>query len=195
MSLPIGHSFAALTIWTLAQPKGSLRPKWREGLLACCLANTPDFDFSVVWFLGWPIDAHRGPTHSIGFALLLGAGVALVRRWLGRTSQAARETLLWSAVIFSHVLLDLIAYDMAPPNRGIMVWWPFTTRRFLSSWTMYPVTFMDKQGWAMAAGVGLVLVMELALFGSLWLAALWWRARAWRGAAPVNAESASRASS
>lgn len=186
MSLPVGHSLAGLTIWTLAQPKGALRPKWREGLLVCLLANTPDFDFSVVWFLGWPIDVHRGPTHSLGFSLLLGTGVALARRWWGWTSTLWRDALLWSTVIFSHVLLDFIAYDTTPPNRGMMVFWPLVTGRWLSPWTIYPIQFMDKNGWALVSGVSVILAFELVVFGAFWWLALLSRALLVRAAeAPV----------
>lgn len=98
----------------------------RRLLLAGMLASiVPDMDV-VAFRLG--IDyahqfGHRGATHSLMFALALGALAALLAPWL----QARR----WVAMAFvslacaSHPLLDMLTSG----GLGAALWWPFSEQR------------------------------------------------------------------
>ncbi len=133
---PIGHALAGLTIaWTTERMCGS-RPgadsvaplkarlaKALTGLPAVCavLAFLPDLDILF--------GSHRGVSHSIGGALIVGAlaaGVAAILRL-----PVLRTSLACGGAVASHVFLDWLGRDTSFPF-GIEAWWPFTTRYFYS---------------------------------------------------------------
>jgi inner membrane protein len=68
---------------------------------------------------------HSGPTHSIGATIVVGC-LAFV------ACRRARFTLALCAAYASHILLDWLGSDAAPPI-GIMALWPFTREYYESS--------------------------------------------------------------
>jgi inner membrane protein len=68
--------------------------------------------------------AHRGPSHGLGAAGLVGI-VAFLAMRQGRLSAAV------AAAYASHTLLDWLGSDVAPPI-GVMALWPFS-REFYQS--------------------------------------------------------------
>lgn len=71
------------------------------------------------------VGAHSGPTHSLGGTFLVGLATYLLRRrW--------RFTLAISLAYASHILLDWLGSDSAPPI-GIMALWPLTRDYYESS--------------------------------------------------------------
>ncbi len=71
------------------------------------------------------VGAHSGPTHSLGATALVGLVTYLLRRrW--------RFTAAVSLAYASHILLDWLGSDSAPPI-GIMALWPFTREYYESS--------------------------------------------------------------
>jgi inner membrane protein len=132
------------------------------------LSMLPDAD--VVGFaLGIPYDApfgHRGASHSLFFAALVGA-IAFAM-WATRApKRAAGVGLLIGALVASHGLLDALTDG----GLGIALLWPFSTDRFFFSWQPIPVApigvrFLSPQGLECA-------LFELVVFSPALAYALW----------------------
>jgi inner membrane protein len=94
-------------------------------LLAGFCAFAPDLDvlafrFDIPYDSPW---GHRGWTHSLMFAVILGA---LAGRLLAGRLASARPSMLWmTASTLSHPLLDMLTNG----GRGCALWWPFSEDR------------------------------------------------------------------
>ena len=140
---------------------------WRCAAGLAALGVLPDVDL----LLG----AHRGPTHSLGAVLLVGAAA-------GAAVPAARLTaaLTAAAVVASHPLLDWLGTDTSPPQ-GIMAWWPWTDHFYRSDAGLFMRVcrqYASAECWRHNA---LAVVRELALLAPLTLGALLAARRALRG--------------
>ena len=109
---------------------GSLPHDWRTLLSYCVAACAPDFDFLPGFFLGEPNRFHQGISHSLGAALLFGAGVAFLS-WRMRGRIAWRFVLVLFSLYCSHLLFDYLAVDTGLPY-GIPMWWPLSGEHYLS---------------------------------------------------------------
>jgi inner membrane protein len=124
MPSPIGHALGGIA----AGAAVSGRAGWASLLGFAVLGAMPDADFLL------PIP-HRGPTHSLGSAILvfLVAWPALTWRrpagWQGIS--AARLALAIAAAWGSHTLLDWLGADSSTP-RGVMALWPLATTYYVS---------------------------------------------------------------
>lgn len=97
----------------------------RTGLLAAGVALLPDLDFLIIPFLPelWRFAFHRGPSHSLMMALVMGVILGgLVSRWL-RLSWL-RASLLVGLAWMSHIFLDMCT------GFGVALLWPFTHARY-----------------------------------------------------------------
>jgi inner membrane protein len=117
--------------------------------------------------------AHRGLTHSLAFAVVLGAVVGwLASRWgLPRllTSMFAAATLA------SHGLVDMFS----DTSLGSELFWPFSSARYLAP--VRPV-LCAPLGWAFFSRAGLTAVVrEVVVFWPLFLYGLYPRPAAIRG--------------
>lgn len=142
-----------LEVWTAA-----------SGMVALSLG--PDLDV-VTFALGIPYEApfgHRGASHSLCVALLLGGLFAAlprrggVSRWLAFT--------LVAAVVASHGLLDALTDG----GLGVALLWPFDDGRLFAPWRPIPVSPIGA-GLVSRRGAYVMLV-ELVVFSPLWLWAL-----------------------
>ena len=90
-------------------------------MLACSvLALLPDIDV-ITFRLGIPYGAplgHRGMTHSLAFALLVGLAAAVFLRLRGRPW--VRDAVLVTLVVASHGLLDACTTG----GKGVEFFWP-----------------------------------------------------------------------
>ncbi len=80
MSLPIGHAAIGLTACSLFCRNGLSFDRWKVPLWVLILSNLPDVDVVLgIALLGNGSAFHRGPTHSLAFAIIGGfvAGKAL----------------------------------------------------------------------------------------------------------------------
>ena len=118
------HAFAAAAM-------GSVYARGRElparfWVLAMLLAVLPDADVAAFLF-GVPYGhtfGHRGFTHSLAFALLVGAGVvALFFRGAGHRASLAA---FFSLATASHAALDALTNG----GLGVAFFSPFSNRRF-----------------------------------------------------------------
>jgi inner membrane protein len=147
------------------------RPLLVAGLAASVI---PDLD-GIGYQLGVAYGStfgHRGATHSIAFALAMGAAAALMAsrwRWKCRPMLAF---LYVAACGASHGLLDTFTNG----GRGVALWWPFTDERFFAPWRPIEVSPLTLQRLLTERGAH-VLASELvwvwfpaAIFAGLLLA-------------------------
>ncbi|WP_254764165.1 metal-dependent hydrolase [Natrinema marinum] len=95
------------------------------GLVCVALSTLPDYDHRL------PLIDHRGPTHTIAFALLVGAGLAALTAVLVDDASAfvgasvvSFAFLVGLVSIGSHLLADALT------PMGIRPLWPLSRRRY-----------------------------------------------------------------
>jgi len=139
-------------------------------LLVFC-ATAPDLDLLLRLVDG--VNHHRGPSHSLGAALIAAAAALALRR----SGLGAPGAIAAGAAWASHVLLDFLGRDTTPPF-GEMALWPLSEAFFIS-----PVSvFLDIPRSFTAEAIRhnlFAAALEIAILGPI--AALCWR-RAKRGA-------------
>jgi inner membrane protein len=105
-------------------------------LLWAALSFLPDAD--VIGFgLGVRYEdpwGHRGATHSLMFALIVGVAAALVASLLRRP--AFRTGVMATLVVASHALLD----TLTDGGLGCALFWPFDLTRYFAPWRPLPVS-------------------------------------------------------
>ncbi len=82
---------------------------------------------------------HRGPTHSIGFAAIIGVAAFVAFRILGHR-RAMLIGALAAAAVLSHIVLDLLTVRSA-----VAALWPFTSREFVLSVVFLPSIPLDDR--------------------------------------------------
>lgn len=183
MSSVIGHGLAGMSLWALARRTPSLRPleqrAWLAGAaVAACL---PDLDA----LLGLP---HRGPTHTLGFALGMGVLTALAAFSRGLKREALGIGLITVLIVWSHPALDLCTGG--GPDVGLFR--PFWNRDFEPMAGGLPLTGYTHQ---VGGLLGLLfdpytvwaMMVEGAIFGSLFAATVVQRRRLSLALAAVGA--------
>jgi inner membrane protein len=120
-------------------------------LIAAAVASVlPDAD-AVGFYLGIPYGhtfGHRGFSHSIAFALIIGCGGIILASRLRSTKLAAFLVLFISA--FSHGILDA----MTTGGMGVAFFSPFSNQRFFLPWRFIRVSpisirrFLTLRGWS-----------------------------------------------
>jgi membrane-bound metal-dependent hydrolase YbcI (DUF457 family) len=117
MSLPLAHALVggsvAVALWPERTPAGVRRGLVVGALLGVC----PDVDFLLgrLRLLSW--GWHHGPTHSVAFAVVVGAAVSWalgLRGWRG--------VLACVLPVLSHSVLDYLVTE----SPGVALWWPVT---------------------------------------------------------------------
>lgn len=131
MPSPIGHSLAGFTTACLL---GATDPLSLGA--AVLAANLADIDYPLR-------QRHGGPTHSLGAALLCGAGTGLLLLLVGHP--LVPGFLLGALSYATHVLLDYLGKTPEDAEGGIPVFWPFTHRRFASRYHIFR-TIVARKG-------------------------------------------------
>jgi inner membrane protein len=125
----VGHYGGALLAYA---PLGTIVALWGYaevaivgGLICVALSTLPDCDHRL------PVIEHRGPTHTIPFALLVGAGLAALAAVLVDAPSAfvdaglvAFAFLVGIVSIGSHLLADALT------PMGVRPFWPVSRRRY-----------------------------------------------------------------
>jgi membrane-bound metal-dependent hydrolase YbcI (DUF457 family) len=167
MPSPIGHALGGIA----AGAAISGRTGWGSLALFAALGAAPDIDFLL------PLP-HRGPTHSLGSAVLVVAVAWPAIAWWSPRDARARSTLrlaVAAAVAWgSHTLLDWMGADSSTPQ-GVMALWPLTTSFYVSGLDVF--YNISRRYWlpdfwrhnAIAA------LYECLLLGPLAWVASWWR--------------------
>ena len=145
------------------------RPLLACGVLASILPDLDVFAFRLGVSYSNQL-GHRGFSHSVLFALLLGLFAAAIAHWL-RTTRIAAFTFVFAAA-FSHGLLDMFTNG----GMGVALWWPFSEVRLFAPWQVIEVSPLSlrrvigsrglvvlwsefKWVWMPAAVVGCLLVL------------------------------------
>jgi inner membrane protein len=135
---------------------------WKAAVALSTFSMVPDLDV-IAFKFGIPYAApfgHRGATHSIAFAVLMGvAAFAVTRSW--------KSTLVLGLTVLTHPLLDMLTDG----GLGCALFWPVTPARFFFPWTPLPVAPLGS-GMLSARGLH-VLLVEAACFIPLWIYAVW----------------------
>ena len=121
MPTPVGHALGGLaTAWFSNRRPSKL-------LLVLCVVAAVAADLDIL------IQSHRSYTHSVGAAVLVAIVVWGTARWLRRPphSTAARVALTIAAAYSTHIVLDWLGKDTAPPE-GLLALWPFSSRYYIS---------------------------------------------------------------
>jgi inner membrane protein len=129
----MAHAAAGLGIAAAVAPRSASRSYW---VAAALCAAIPDLDWIGIPFGNRDIErifgGHRGFTHSISFAVLLGAAVALFAfrdaRWNGQRLR------LWTAftlATITHGVLDALTTQQRPM---VAFFSPFSSERYTFPW-------------------------------------------------------------
>ena len=138
------------------------RFNWKAAVAFSTFSLVPDLDV-IAFKFGIPYGApfgHRGATHSIAFALLMGvAGWLVTRNW--------KSTLALTVVVLTHPLLDMLTDG----GLGVALFWPLSNTRHFFPWSPLPVAPI---GGGMLSKRGLyVLAVESVSFLPFWIYGLW----------------------
>lgn len=141
-------------------------PQWSAAIGWSALAVLPDLDL-IGFGLGVPYNnawGHRGATHSLPLAIVVGLAVGAAARWFKR--EAGRTTRVACIVAASHGLLDTLTNG----GLGCALLWPFDLTRYFAPWRPIPVAPI---GFDLFSPYGaIVFLAELAFFGPLLVYAL-----------------------
>jgi len=114
MPTSIGHAIAGVAAgWAVVTPAADRRARWVQAGIFAAVAAAPDLDLIV--------NRHRSETHSLGAAAIV-ATISAWRLW----PVAATRGRIWLSIFAAyatHLVLDTLALDQAPPI-GIMAFWP-----------------------------------------------------------------------
>ncbi|MBX7080218.1 MAG: metal-dependent hydrolase [Nannocystaceae bacterium] len=163
----LGHILVGLAAARVAEPAAPLRARLYTAIGLATLSLLPDLDV-IAFRLGIPYEAplgHRGASHSLVAAVVIGIVVAAMWRPPGRSR--LRTTLLCTAVVASHGLLDMCTDG----GEGVALLWPFSDARMFFGWQPLPVAPIGR-GMLSARGLH-VLTTELLWFAPLLLFGLW----------------------
>jgi inner membrane protein len=149
-SLPT-HFFVGAALGQAAGAR--LRGDWRFWIAAMVCSALPDAD--VIGFsFGIPYGAlwgHRGLSHSIAFALVVGiaAGISLG----GGLAQRAGQSILLFVITCSHGVLDA----MTNGGLGVAFFSPFDTTRYFLPWRPILVSPLGLNRFISARGLSILL--------------------------------------
>jgi len=118
MPFPIGHTAIGLAAFESAQSPPVRGSRLEQIFFITLLANLPDLDVLAGLIVqGNGAAFHRGPTHSLLFALIAGYGASQIWRLWRPIPKAGFG--LCSLLIFSHVVADMFL-TTAP----VSLFWP-----------------------------------------------------------------------
>ena len=167
MSLPIGHATIGFTAYSLFCRNGSSLGGWKVPLGILVLSNLPDVDVALgIVLQGNGSAFHRGPTHSLVFALV--AGFLAYRVWELWLQWPKLSFKVCFLLILSHILADA-----ALTSSPISFFWPFVV-----NWSgghsglthvVNSVLFENYQDMPIILGCGLLVLLHRALkeFGAV----------------------------
>jgi hypothetical protein len=107
----------------------------RVALVAAFASIAPDLD--LLGGIGW----HRGPTHSLVGAALLGAGIAVAAGLRGRDALAV------TLACVLHVPMDFSTGEPGAPSRYGVPWlWPFSPHKAIATDPWFGAFHIDEPG-------------------------------------------------
>ena len=169
MASPIGHSLCGCIIHAATHKKGE-KVNWKKLLIFIVIANLADIDYLFGFIVGKPNYYHHQFTHSIGFTLIVAAGLALYSKFKYLTNYVKTFILIF-ALYGSHVLVDFFAKDTSLPY-GEQLFWPFSSSYFISSVSIFRDVHKANTSGAFFPGLfnyyNLYTVLsEIVIFGAI----------------------------
>jgi membrane-bound metal-dependent hydrolase YbcI (DUF457 family) len=157
------------------KPDFSLKSDWKILTLGLLLSIAPDFDYALVWIFKLSHEWHRGFSHSLVFALVLGVSAALIFK-----ADRIRNAFMFTAAAASHTLLDYATSHTA--EGGVTLFWPFSNQQFALGLTGgFEISLSQTSGMEMIAHLVRASVIELLVFGPVLLIVLTMRYMLTRG--------------
>ncbi len=119
MPLPLGHTIIGITTYEVCNKKNSAFSHWKLAIYITVLSSLPDIDVVVgLFFQGNGNAFHRGPTHSLFFALVMGFIASIAYKlWRQIPKISFKSCFL---LILSHVLADFLL-----TSSPVSFFWPF----------------------------------------------------------------------
>ncbi len=172
MPTPVAHSLAGAATALLSSGK---RPLDLKLLAASAVAASfADIDFGIGFLLGQNV--HHYFTHSVGFTLVFAGTVYLLARAYAR-KRPAFDALVLGAAYLSHLLLDMLSKDTAPPY-GIQLFWPLSREFYISPILVFDDIWRGTLGKLLGLHNWLAVAREVLIVGPpAALAFLWWKRR------------------
>ena len=122
MPLPLGHSAIGFATHSLISHNGGSFNKWKVAIFIVILSNLPDIDVLFGLILQNNGNAlHRGPTHSILFALIIGFLASKSSKLWRHIPKISFKT--GFMLVLSHVVADYFF-----TNSPVSFYWPFEVR-------------------------------------------------------------------
>ena len=146
------------------------RPSARPMVWMSMLSFCPDFDV-IAFSFGIPYSSqwgHRGFTHSVSFALLMGLLIWGVRTLISSsTSPSKYKPIYWGCVAalvtLSHPLLDAFTDG----GMGVALWWPISAERIFFSPQWIPVSPLGVS--VLSARGAYVIAFEAVICLPIWI--------------------------
>jgi inner membrane protein len=165
-----GHLAVGMLTGQLHGAAATHHPKRRRYLaflLFAAFSLLPDADLILVALGGHDSGAvgHRGASHSLVTALMVGVACGLFARRMG--FPALRTAIAITVAVGSHGLLDALGEG----GRGIPLLWPFSDHRFMSPWRVLPDAPRVEDYLSHAGAVS--LIAEFCYFLPLMAYVLW----------------------
>jgi inner membrane protein len=138
MPMTVTH---ALVPFVAAVSFGKRPLPWRLVIASMVAATLPDLDAIWKHFLhlgSASIFAHRGASHSLFAALVIGAIASTLHRRFG--VQRLTAAVVVAASTASHGLLDM----MTDGGEGVAYLWPLTSERFFADWRPLHSTLVHR---------------------------------------------------
>jgi membrane-bound metal-dependent hydrolase YbcI (DUF457 family) len=164
MPLPLGHSAIGFATHCLISKNTSSFNQWKLAIFIIILSNLPDIDVLFGLILQSNGSAfHRGPTHSILFALIIGFA-------------ASKSSRLWSQIpvisfkICFFLILSHVVADYFLTNSPVSSFWPFevswSTGNFGWIQVLHTVFFnaMEDAGIVITCSIVILAIMILRRF-------------------------------
>src|SRR5256885_9604202 len=170
--MPTVFSHAAVGFVATKVAADATAPNRRIAVAAMALAALPDADALFISVIPYnsPL-GHRGLTHSLAFAAIVGLLVAALFSNIGwaRPHPFGSLALLFALVIASHGFFDA----MTDGGLGVAFFAPFNNARYFLPWRPIPVAPLSLGGLMTSRGLR-VLGWEAGLFWTLTTGALIW---------------------
>ena len=161
MPSPLGHALGGLAAGWIASSATRNRSRVLDAGWFAAAGMAADLDLLV--------GAHSGPTHSVGATAIVGLLAYLMTR---RRS----FSLAVSAAYASHIVLDWLGSDRAPPI-GIMALWPLSRDYHESSLHVFHAVsrrYWQPDFWALNMHA---VAREVIVLGPIAALIFWWRSR------------------
>lgn len=171
MPTPVGHTIAGIGVYVLCTKGRDLdRTLLVASIGSACFA---DVDFGLGFLAGRNL--HHYFTHSLGFTALFTAAAYVLLRLSGR-DRPRFDTLVLGLSYLSHVLLDLLSKDTAPPY-GLELLWPFSERFVISPVLVFDDIWRGTLSKLFGLHNWIAVAKEIAIVGppvALLLLWRWW---------------------